>query len=142
MALKIDLSDLKEDDKVFSIKSGHQLVLERKIGHGFPIVIDSLSCLSFMFNGTETCDDIHPSLFHSIEECIEYFQSVKKDMDEESKPKKRYWLWDVKHGNGTIGKTEIYLDEKGFSTANCLNPYYTNFEPMKIKKHENEFIDV
>lgn len=141
MALKIDFSDIRDNQKVFHVTRG-MIKIEKGVSDTKDKVFTDADNAEYFSDGKEYDDDKHPSFFHSIEECIEYFQSVKKDMDEESKPKKRYWIWDVKHGNGTIGKTEIYLDEKGFSTANCLNPYYTNFEPMKIKKHENEFIDV
>ena len=54
------------------------------------------------------------------------------------KPKKRYWLWDVKIASGVIYKSSYYLDDDGYSTGRNTN-YEKDF---LLRKHENEFIDI
>lgn len=140
--MKIDLRDLKENDTVFSIHDGHVKVTTVVKATAINGVIHPNGSESYYDNGKCNKEDMHPSLFHSIDECIEYFQSVKKEMDEESKPKKRYWLWSVKLKNCSWSKTYIYLDENGYYTSGSLYLDEDQWDAIEKFKHENEFIDV
>ena len=54
------------------------------------------------------------------------------------KPKKRYWLWDLKTASGVIYKSSGYLDDDGYRTDRDL--YYG--KEYLLRKHENEFIEI
>ena len=56
---------------------------------------------------------------------------------EEPKPKKRYWLWDVKNGKDVF-KTSIYYDDSGYSPSRTMSIE----KDLLIRKLENEFIEV
>lgn len=133
--MNIDLSDLKQGETVFSIHDGHVEVTTIVTN-----IIHPNGSESYYNNGKCDKEDMHPSLFHSIEECIEYFQSVKKKLDEESKPKKRYWIWSTNRHNQVWIKDLVYMDETGRDSkgTKCYDDW---FEKEKIK-HENEFIDI
>ncbi len=76
--MKIDLSDLSQGNKVFSTIEG-ELRIENIIND----LIYPNGNEIYYINGKLENNEEHPSLFHSIEECIEYFQHVKKEMDKE-----------------------------------------------------------
>lgn len=134
--MKIDLSDLKEGDKIFSTSEGYI-----KAATILDNVIHGNGCEAYYKSGKSFEEDLYPAIFHSIEECIEYFKSVKKEMDEANKPKKRYWLWTVYcHKNVQIEKTNVYLDDDGRNTVG--NKLFDCWEEYTKNKHESEFIDV
>ena len=56
---------------------------------------------------------------------------------EESEPKKRYWLWDVKNGKDVF-KTSIYYDDSGYSPSRTMSIE----KDLLIRKMENEFIEI
>lgn len=138
--MKIDLRDIGLNDKVFTLWDGtcHVTNIYQMKDHFF-----STHNYNFNFNGINRDSDlIYPTCFHSIEECIEYFQSVKKEMDEESNPKKRYWLWSTKNKGFCSGgwiKRLKYYDDNGYTTTGHL---FGMWDEMEKIKHENEFIDV
>lgn len=133
--MKIDLSDLSDGDQVFLISEGYVKI---------NCIIDNiihLSCGITVYNSGKEYDpeDAHPVCFHSIEECIEYFQSAKKEMDEANKPKKRYWLWSTKGTSGYYYKNSVYFDDEGKNTNGDGGIGWHELEKIK---HKNEFIDV
>jgi hypothetical protein len=139
--MRIDLSDLKIYDYVFSSRSGKQRIasLDPYLEDEYPVKTESKEW--YTINGLNRFGDKHPTLFHSIEECTEYFQSVQKEMEEAAKPKKKYWLWSLigrKHYHPQ--KYHMYLDEDGRHPNGDINDFFAN-SPTRIK-HENEFIDV
>ena len=139
--MKIDLSDVKIGSMVFHVQAGISQVHYNEENIDFPITINE-SSFSLAYDGREMPGDIHPSLFHSIEECIEYFQSVKKDLDEESRSKKRYWIWSISSDlicSGEWIKRWKYYDDNGLTTNGIKNE---NWDDFKKIKHESEFIDV
>ena len=54
-------------------------------------------------------------------------------------PKKRFWIWDIRSGNGSVYKATYYLDDDGYYSDGKTR--YCNLGEM-FKKHENEFIDI
>ena len=54
------------------------------------------------------------------------------------KPKKKYWLWDVKESDLSIVKDKYYMDDDGITSSGLRNedPEYL------VRKHENEWIEV
>ena len=54
------------------------------------------------------------------------------------KPKKRYWLWDMKTARGAIYKNNTYLDYDGY----CTNRVRYHEKESLLRRHENEFIDI
>ena len=138
--MKIDFSDIRDNQKVFHVTRG-MIKIEKGVSDRKDIVFTDADNAEYFSDGKEYDDDKHPSFFHSIEECIEYFQSVKKEMDEASKPKKRYWLWSMKlYGSEYITKCDTYLDDNGLRTDGAQ--VATNWHEREKIKHENEFIDV
>lgn len=137
--MKIDLRDIGLNDKVFTLWDGtcHVTNIYQMKDHFF-----STHNYNFNFNGINRDSDlIYPTCFHSIEECIEYFQSVKKEMDEANKSKKRYWLWTLCDNVGNPYKTSYYMDDKGIR-PNHMDSVEDFFHgSIRPVKHENEFID-
>lgn len=62
---------------------------------------------------------------------------VSETLISKIKPKKRYWIWDVKGIFGTK-KDPTYMDDNGFTDSKI---HFVHKDKL-IKKHENEFIDV
>lgn len=138
--MKIDLSDLKCATKlchIFTLEEGRTTV------ECFNEKTISTPEYTYNLNGFRIGPCLlYPTCFHSIDECIEYFQSVKKEMEEASKPKKRYWLWSTKNKGFCSGdwiKQLKYYDDNGYTTTGHLSEIWDKLEKIK---HENEFIDV
>jgi len=72
---KVDLSDLKVGDKAWSAMHGDVAVTALDKNSEYPIVIclNSLDCFGFTLYGRGYKKDIHPTLFHSKQESIEYW---------------------------------------------------------------------
>jgi hypothetical protein len=71
----IDLSDLKVGDKAWSAMHGEVAITALDKNSEYPIVIclNSLDCFGFTLYGRGYKKDIHPTLFHSKQEAIEYW---------------------------------------------------------------------
>lgn len=145
--MNINLRDLKQGDRIYSIMFGN-CVLSINIDEDYPFPLeirknkDSPILGSFSIDGLYHPNCIYPSLFHSIEECIEYFESVKKEMDEESKPKKRYWIYSIRFKDLNWHKLFNYLDDNGFYTSGNAFMNKEDWKDLPKIKHENEFIDI
>lgn len=63
---------------------------------------------------------------------------VSETLISKIKPKKRYWIWDIKSLEGPIYKSHYYSDDEGMQTSG--KKWFS--KSQLIKKHENEFIDV
>ena len=79
----------------------------------------------------ESKDMISTEVSYTIDKFLVNYRKLPK-------PKKRYWLWDVKTTSGVIYKNNYYLDDDGYSTGRT--PYYE--KEFLLRKHENEFIDI
>ena len=90
MTLKIVLSDVKEGDTIFNSIDGYCKLVKTCDDYDFPF-IKGANGVFYTYHGKNDLNDKHPSCFHSIEECIEYFQSVKKDMDKRFSLFRRNW---------------------------------------------------
>lgn len=117
--MKIDLSDLKVDDTLFSTNDGHLTI------KNITDVIHTNIFKTYYKDGKHYFDDHHPSLFHSLDECIEYFQSVKTKQEKEKK----------------MENEQVKLDEQ--AKQDCpdhknLGQEETNEEPTQERKSVSE----
>lgn len=70
---------------------------------------------------------------YELSGCISSFLSKYSIIE---KPKKRYWIWDIKRGD-LIYKHDYYMDEEGRKST---GETYT--AGTLVRKHENEFIEI
>jgi hypothetical protein len=86
--MSIDLSDVKTGDGVFSIQHENIKVVTIEDETAYPILL--IDCQSYTLDGKYDSGDVHPTLFHSVEEAKQYWKAVFKKLTK--KPKRKYRL--------------------------------------------------
>jgi len=88
------MKEFKEGQKVWSSRDGEVIIKAKDYRSSvrYPLEVDGLS---YSMDGKFNISDEHPTLFHSKEDMIEYFQNVKT--------KRTYTKWFNVYANGSLG---------------------------------------
>ncbi len=127
--MKIDFSNAKVGDSVFSFQTGITKIsaIKQLEGTTYPIICGDYVC---SLEGMGLIRDNYASFFHSIEEAQAYLIWI----EEENKPKKRYWLWNlVDYTTRDSFISRRLLDEQGFDEFGIRLANWEDYGKVKIE---------